>query len=130
AAGAAVAVFRGGGKVESGELRRGDLILVMGYLAMLYQPVQLLSKSIGMTQSALASAARVFALLDEAPDVVEKPGARALRRAAGAVAFRGVSFAYGGDSQVLRDVSFEGAPGARVRIVRATGAGQTTPVRL
>jgi ATP-binding cassette subfamily B protein len=130
AAGTALVLYLGGRQVRGGHLRPGDLVLVMGYLGLLYLPVQQLCKSAATMQNALASAARVFALLDEAVDVVERPGARPLRRAAGAVAFRKVAFAYDGDEFVLRDIDLEVPPGARVGITGATGAGKTTVVSL
>jgi ATP-binding cassette subfamily B protein len=130
AVGTALVLFLGGRQVQSGDLRLGDLVLVMGYLAQLYLPVHIVSKSVATMQNALASAARVFALLDQAVDVVEKPDARPLRRAAGAVAFRDLSFAYSGEDFVLRDVSFDVPPGTRVGIAGATGAGKTTLVSL
>jgi ATP-binding cassette subfamily B protein len=130
AAGTALVLFLGGRNVQAGRLTPGELILVMGYLALLYGPVQVISKSITTMQSALASAARAFRLLDEGADVVEKPGARPLSRARGAVAFHHVSFAYNGDQLALHDVSFAVPPGARVGIAGATGAGKTTLVNL
>src|SRR5213594_3481147 len=90
----------------------------------------MMSKRVAELQSALASAERAFALLDEVPDVAEHPNARPIVRASGAVAFRDVSFAYDGGHPVLRDISFEVAPGARVGIMGATGAGKTTLVSL
>jgi ATP-binding cassette subfamily B protein len=132
AAGTAIVLYLGGRQVQSGQgqLRLGDLVLVMGYLVQLYLPVQQLCKSIATMQNSLASAGRVFALLDEAGDVPEQPDARPLRRAAGAVAFRNVSFAYGGEEAILRDISLDVPPGARVGIAGATGAGKTTLVSL
>src|SRR5262245_50707872 len=130
AVGTALVLYRGGRQVQGGHLRPGDLVLVMGYLALLYLPVQQLCKSVATMQNALASAARVFALLDETVDVVEKPDARPLRRAAGAVALRDVAFAYDGEEFVLRDIALEVPPGARVGIAGATGAGKTTLVSL
>src|SRR5262249_12079633 len=61
--GTALVLFLGGRQVQSGQLRLGDLVLVMGYLAQLYLPVQLICKSLATLQNALASADRVFALL-------------------------------------------------------------------
>jgi ATP-binding cassette subfamily B protein len=125
ALGTALVLYLGGR-----HLRPGDLVLVMGYLGLLYQPVQLVSKCVVTLQASLASAQRIFALLDEPVDVAERPGARPLGRAAGAVAFRDVSFAYSGDDYVLRGVQFEVPPGARVGIAGTTGAGKTTLVSL
>src|SRR6266566_292030 len=81
-------------------------------------------------QSYLASAERAFGLLDEQPEVPERPNARPIGRARGAVAFRHVSFAYGPDRPVLHDVSCDIAPGTRLGIVGATGAGKTTLISL
>src|SRR2546429_9310433 len=81
-------------------------------------------------QGYLASAERAFALLDEEPDVPERPHARPVTRAGGAVEFRGVSFAYGPDRPVLQDVSFAIAPGTRLGVVGATGPGRTTLISL
>ena len=81
-------------------------------------------------QSHLAGAERAFALLDESPDVAERPNARPLVRTSGAMAFRNVSFAYETDRSVLHDISFEITPGTCLGIAGATGAGKTTLVNL
>jgi ATP-binding cassette subfamily B protein len=130
AAGTAAFLFLGARHVQAGVLTLGDLLLVMVYLSQLYPPLRTLSKKAASMQSYLASAERAFALLDEAPDVAERPHARPLVRAAGAVACRHVSFAYGADPPVLRDIAFEIGPGARVGIAGMTGAGKTTLVNL
>jgi ATP-binding cassette subfamily B protein len=130
AAGTAAVLFIGTLHVRAGVLTLGELLLVMVYLTQLYTPLKTLSKKAASMQSHLASAERAFALLDEAPDVVERPHARPLVRAAGALACRRVSFAYGANPPVLRDVSFEVGPGTRVGIAGMTGAGKTTLVNL
>jgi ATP-binding cassette, subfamily B, bacterial len=130
ALGTGAVLFVGTQSVRSGALTVGDLVLVMAYLQQLYEPLQTISRKAGTMQSSLASAERVFALLDEAPDLVESPHARPLERATGAVAFESVSFAYDGERPVLQDVSFELDPGASVGVAGATGAGKTTLVSL
>jgi ATP-binding cassette, subfamily B, bacterial len=130
AVGAAAVLFLGTRHVQAGTLTLGNLLLVMVYLAQLYAPLKALGKKAASLQSYLASAERAFALLDEAPDVAERPHTRPLTRAAGAIACRRVSFAYGAGGEVLRDVSFEVAPGTRVGIAGTTGAGKTTLVSL
>jgi ATP-binding cassette subfamily B protein len=130
AAGTAAVLFIGVRHVRSGTLTLGDLLLVMGYLASLYAPLNQLSESKATLQDWLASAERAFALLDEVPDVIERPQARALARASGAVAFNDVSFAYRKNHPVLRNVSFEVDPGTRVGISGRTGAGKTTLMSL
>ena len=130
AVGTAIVLFVGVRLVLSGALTLGDLLLVVGYLAQLYGPLNILTNSNATLQSSLASAERVFSLLDEAPDVVERPKARSLARAAGNVAFRGVSFTYRENHPVLHDVSFEIDAGTRVGISGKTGAGKTTLMSL
>jgi ATP-binding cassette subfamily B protein len=128
--GTAAELFVGARLVQSGSLTTGNLVVVMAYLQQLYQPLQTISKKVGSMQSSLASAERVFTLLDQTPDLVEAPHARALDRAAGAVAFRHVWFSYDGTDPVLKDISFKLEPGMSVGIAGATGAGKSTLVSL
>src|SRR5918995_607819 len=130
ATGTAAVLFIGVHHVRSGLLTLGDLLLVIGYLVLLYAPLNQLSKSKATLQGWLVSAERAFSLLDEKPDVIERPQAQALARASGAVAFNDVSFAYRENHPVLRNVSFEVDPGTRVGISGTTGAGKTTLMSL
>src|SRR5437870_4149233 len=130
AAGTAAALFLGVLHVRSGALTLGELLLVMAYLAQVYGPLETIAKKMADLQSSLASADRAFSVLDEVSDVVERPNARRIARATGAVAFRKVSFAYDKAQGVLHDISFEIEPGSRVGIVGTTGAGKTTLVSL
>lgn len=130
AVGTALVLFLGARQVQAGTITLGDLILVMSYLAMLYSPLQTLSKSATSLQGSLVSAERCFALLDAPPEVLEKPHPRPLARARGEVAFERVSFSYGPDRPALRDVSFTVPAGTRVGLTGATGAGKTTLVSL
>ncbi|HEV2751898.1 MAG TPA: ABC transporter ATP-binding protein [Gemmatimonadales bacterium] len=128
--GTAAVLLIGARHVQAGVLTIGELWMVLIYLRQLYDPLKTISRKAASIQSYLASAERVFTLLDERPDVPERPNARPLRRAAGAVAFRGVTFGYASDRPVLHDVSFEIPPGTRVALAGATGAGKTTLVGL
>jgi ATP-binding cassette, subfamily B, bacterial len=123
-------LFLGTRHVLAGVITLGELVLVMGYLQQLYDPLKTASKKVGTLQSSLASAERVYSVLDEAPDFVDAPDARPLARAAGAVSFRNVSFAYESEHPVLDDVSFAVPPGTRLGIAGTTGAGKTTLVSL
>ncbi len=130
ATGTAAVLFVGVRHVQSGVLTLGELLMVMTYLSQLYGPLETISQKVGDVQSSLASAERAFELLDESPDVKEKPHARRIAHARGAIEFRDVSFAYKGDDAVLHDVSFEVAPGTRLGFVGRTGAGKTTLMSL
>src|SRR5438034_2234788 len=130
ALGTAAVLFIGVRHVVAGVLTVGQLWMALRYLDKLYEPLKTISKKAAGIQSYLASAERAFALLDEQPEVPERPNARPIGRARGAVAFRHVSFAYGPDRPVLHDVSGDIAPGTRLGIVGATGAGKTTLISL
>ncbi len=130
AVGTALVLFVGIRNVQSGRLTLGELLMVIAYLAQLYGPLETISQQAASLQAYLASAQRTFEVLDEVPEVAERPNARALKRAAGAIEFRDISFAYNGRSPVLRDVSFAVPAGTRVGIAGRTGAGKTTLVGL
>jgi len=130
AVGMAAVLLIGVRSVRTGALTLGELLLVIGYLTQLYSPLKTMSKKMALMQSHLAGAERAFALLDESPDVTERPNARPLSRAKGTVAFRNVWFAYEKGPPVLSDISFQIRPGARVGIVGSTGAGKSTLVNL
>ena len=125
AVGTAAVLVIGARHVQTGVLTLGELLLLMAYLAQLYVPLQLIATSVGALQASLASAERAFALLDQAVEVDERPDARKLDRAAGAVEFREVSFSYGAEP-VLENVTFEVTAGTRLGIVGASGSGKTT----
>jgi ATP-binding cassette subfamily B protein len=130
AVGTALVLGIGARHVQSGQLSVGDLVLVMGYLAQLYLPLQTIQKSILTLQSSLASAERALALLDEREEVPERPDALPLQRARGALEVRGVGFGYLPGVPVLRDVSFSLPAGSRLGIAGETGAGKSTLVSL
>ena len=116
--------------VRANVLTLGQLLMALTYLGQLYDPLKTVSKKAATLQSYLASAERAFALLDQQPEVPERPDARPLERARGMLEFRGVSFEYDSDRPVLHDVSFVVQPGTRLGIVGATGAGKTTLISL
>jgi ATP-binding cassette subfamily B protein len=130
AGGAATALFLGVLHVQAGLLSVGELLIVMAYLAQIYKLLETMSKKVGTLQASFASVQRLFGVLDQAPDVVEKKAVRPLRSATGAVVFRNVQFAYRDAQPVLREISLEIAPRMRVGISGPTGAGKTTLVSL
>jgi ATP-binding cassette subfamily B protein len=128
--GSAAVLYIGIRRVQSGTITLGSLLLVMGYIAQLYSPLYSMSRRIASLQSAFASAERVFGFLEERPDVPERPDARPLHRARGAIEFRDVSYSYEPGQPVLEHVSFTVEPGARVGLAGRTGAGKTTLANL
>jgi len=130
AGGTAAALYVGVTHVQAGLITLGELLLVLAYLAQLYSPLTTISRKAARLQNYLASAERAFALLDELPEVEERPDARRLDRATGAVEFDRVTFGYKGDRPILRDVRLVVPAGTRVGIRGTTGAGKTTLVSL
>ncbi len=128
--GAAAVLIVGANLVRSGTLTLGELLMVMTYLTQLYGPLKTISSKAADLQSSMAGAERSFRLLDEQPDVVDRPNARPLQRAVGAVEVRNLRFAYGSGRDVLSDVNLDIAPGTRVGISGQTGAGKSTFMNL
>jgi ATP-binding cassette, subfamily B, bacterial len=123
-------LFLGTRSVLAGAMTLGELVLVVGYLQQLYDPLKTASKKAGSLQSSLASAERVYSVLDQSPDFSDPPDALPLPQATGAVAFRNVGFAYEPGPRVLDGISFEIQPGTRLGIAGTTGAGKTTLISL
>ncbi|UCE00230.1 MAG: ABC transporter ATP-binding protein [Chloroflexota bacterium] len=128
--GTAAVLLLGVSHVLGGILTLGSLLLIMGYIAQFYSPLKTISKKIASLQSHLASAERAYDLMEQPPDVVEKPDAEPIQRSKGAVLFQNVFFSYQQDQAVLEDISFEVPPGTRVGIAGQTGAGKSTLVNL
>lgn len=115
-------------RVLGGHLTLGAVVAVAQYSHQLSAPLSQISSMVTMMQSGLASAARVFELLD-APEEQDPTPGRRLGRAAGRVDFDAVSFSYGGP-EVVKDVSLTVDPGSTVAIVGETGSGKTTLLSL
>jgi ATP-binding cassette, subfamily B, bacterial len=130
AIGTASVLLVGFRQVQSGAITLGDLMLMMGYVTQLYEPLKTMGKNSAALQSYLANIERAFALLDEFPEVEENANPRSLVRATGRIAFKNVSFMYGQNRPALEQVSFEVDSGMCVGIVGTTGAGKTTLANL
>ncbi|MDD5646154.1 MAG: ABC transporter ATP-binding protein [Candidatus Bipolaricaulis sp.] len=126
------ALWYGGRMSMIGGLTVGQLVASVNYLSMALFPMLMLAGMVGPLAAADASASRILEVLDEEPEVLERPDARALGVPRGRVAFEGVSFAYDGNGAdpVLRDVSFVAEPGETVAILGATGSGKSTLIHL
>ena len=130
ALGTAAALYVGARQVQAGLMTVGGFVMVMAYLAQLYAPLQTITQKIADLQTGFVSAERVFSVLDEPTEVIEKPHAKVLQRAQGSVIFDQVSFGYDSHRSVLKNVSFQIEPGTSVGIVGQTGTGKTTLVSL
>jgi ATP-binding cassette subfamily B protein len=130
AGGTAAALFIGVQHVHTGVLTVGSLLMIMAYIAQIYQPLQLLTNKITDLQSWLVSLERTFTLLDQKPEIAESSTPLPLVRARGAFEFRNLSFHYGDTGHGLSNVSFSIPAGSRVGIVGTTGAGKTTLLNL
>lgn len=126
----AAILWYGGHRVLGESLTIGTLVAFTQYMARFYWPIRDLSDRYATLQSAMASAERIFQVLDEQPEVVDAPDAQPLGEVQGRIEFRDVWFAYDADNWVLRGISFAIEPGQRVAIVGSTGAGKSTLMNL
>jgi subfamily B ATP-binding cassette protein MsbA len=129
-AGETVILLIGGLTAYQGRMTAGKLAAFLMYLRLLYNPVITISRRYDQTLRTLASATRVFELLDTAPEVRDRPGAVSLAAIRGEVRFENVCFRYRPDQEVLQDVSFVAAPGEPVALVGHSGGGKTTISKL
>ncbi len=123
-------IWYGGGEVVQNALSLGVLIAFIQYVQLFFNPIYNLSEQYNTMQAAMAAAERLFALLDQKPEIEDLPEPREIDTLKGKIEFQNVWFAYKDEEWVLRDVSFTVAPGQRTAFVGATGAGKTTIISL
>lgn len=130
AAGTGAVLYVGIRNVESGALTLGALLVVINYLSRLYEPLKTVTRKVSTIQNALASAQRSYEILDQVPEITDRPGARHIERARGAVELDQVAFSYDGRHAILEDITLTVPQGCRVGIAGQTGAGKTTLIGL
>jgi len=122
----------GGYLIATGRMNKGVGAVVAAFLYWdsFMNPIQNFGNFYNMLMQAMASAERVFSLLDLKPDVQDVPDAKPLPRIVGRVQFEHVTFGYNPERPVLHDVSFDATPGQTIALVGATGSGKSSTVSL
>lgn len=124
-----VVLGTGSASVLNGTLSLGTLFIFISYIGSFFEPIQELAEQFGTLQSSLASAEKLFSILDEKPQIVppQHPVEVEVR---GRIEFRHVWFAYEKEDYILKDVSFVMEPGQKIAFVGATGAGKSSILNL
>ena len=116
--------------VFSGEMSKGEFCAFYAALGAVFDPMRKLAEFNNRMNAASAAGERVFALLDNVPDIQDAPDAICLPTMQDSIEFRGVSFAYQPEKPVLRDISFTVNKGECIAIVGPSGAGKSTIISL
>jgi len=119
-------------RISTGIATIGDFMAFVSALVLAAQPTRGLGNLSVRVQEGLAAAERLYALLDERPSIVDKPGARPLAITAGEIRFEGVTFAYEGtrEAQAVRDLTLTAPGGKTVALVGRSGSGKSTLINL
>jgi len=128
--GLALVLLCGGWMVLHGDLAYPEILAFGLYLLMLQAPFMMLGQLVMMGQRAKASAGRIFEILDENPEITERPGAFDLIDVDGAIDFDHVDFTYDNGAEILKDFDAHIAAGETVALVGRTGSGKSTVARL
>ncbi len=127
AVGTATVIWMAAERVVRGQLSPGDVVLLAGYTALLFKPLETLSYTVSSIQGAVAGAHRVFKILDRNPAIADKPSACPLPPAVcGEIRFDHLFFRYRDDTPVLEDIDLTIPAGTSVAFVGSSGAGKST----
>ena len=118
-----------GEDIASEKMSIGDFVVVNTFLLQLYLPLNFLGFVYREIRQSLLDMGRMFALVDEKPDIIDKQKAYDLNVHSGKIEFKNISFSYG-NRKILKDLSFVVNPGHKVAIVGPTGAGKSTISKL
>ncbi|WP_051952519.1 ABCB family ABC transporter ATP-binding protein/permease [Methylocapsa aurea] len=116
--------------IRSGANTVGDFVLVNAMMIQLYQPLGFMGLVYRELKQSMIDLEMMFDILEQSPEVGDRPGARPLAVTQGALRFDNVSFHYDARRQILKDVTFDVPPGKTVAIVGPSGAGKSTISRL
>ncbi len=123
-------IWYGGISVIDGIMTTGELIAFLIYAINLANPTRRVAESVGNIQKSLAAADRVFAILDEKPEIQNRKDAKEMKVTAGRVEVSHVAFSYEKDNPVLIDLDFVAEPGQTIALVGPSGSGKTTVANL
>jgi ATP-binding cassette subfamily B protein len=127
---AAILLYGGNQVVSGGGVTIGVLAAFVFYLQSFFDPIQSLSQLYTTYQAGMAALDKIFELLDEEPDIADRPGSVELPRVRGEIVFEDVTFTYGGEAPALDHVTLTVPPGQTLALVGATGAGKSTLAKL
>ncbi|RTZ58028.1 MAG: metal ABC transporter permease [Gammaproteobacteria bacterium] len=130
AIGLTILLVMAGQSVSSGEISLGDFVMINAFLIQLYIPLNFLGSVFRELKHSLVDLQRMFDLLEEPTEIMEKPDARPLVVDKGEVRYEHVDFAYNPDRQILFDVTFTIPAGKKVAVVGTSGSGKSTLARL
>ena len=116
--------------IEAGRNTVGDFVMINAMMIQLYQPLNFMGLVYREIKQAVIDIEIMFSILNRKPEIVDRPGAKALKVGAGIIRFDNVSFAYEKARPILKGLSFEVGAGQTVAIVGPTGAGKSTISRL
>lgn len=123
-------IWFGGLQIQGGTMTIGDIQAFVSYLVFMLFPIQEMARVYAGMQQSIASAERVFSLIDSEPDIVNRPGATDQGSIRRDIVFENVNFSYEPDKPVLRDFSLTIKQGETIALVGPTGAGKSTIVNL
>jgi ATP-binding cassette subfamily B protein len=123
-------MFFAADEVRNGDMSIGDFVLVNAFLLQLFIPLGFLGIVYRQMKHSLTDMDQLIKLLDEVPEIQDRPDAQPLNITRGEVRFEHVAFAYQDDRPILHDIDFSIAPGKKVAVVGASGAGKSTLARL
>ena len=130
AVGLALVMWFGATHVIEGHLTTGDMVVFFAYVTNLYSPMKALSRLSYITSKASVGAERIADIMGVSSEVKDRQGSREVSQLKGEIEFRDVSFEYHSGQSVLSRINLSIAPGEKIAIVGATGAGKSTLISL
>jgi ABC-type multidrug transport system fused ATPase/permease subunit len=127
---AAILIYGGNQVIDGDGVTIGVLASFVFYLQSFFDPIQSLSQLYTTYQAGMAALDKIFELMDEKPEIADRPDSLELPRVRGEIRFEDVTFSYGAEAPALDHVSLLVPPGQTLALVGATGAGKSTLAKL